>query len=126
MSTKTAIPDVSTLSIRDRVWSENAAAMLTVVGLSYGRVPSEDVVSGKARPIEARLSADGRAFDTSAWHEGEITSEVYVERITGAGCSFHGLVDSRSRHITQAGQRGASEPIEGSLGRGLELPGESR
>ncbi len=103
MSTQITIPDVSTLSIRDRVWSENAAAMLTVVQLAYGRVPAEDVLSGKARPIEARLSADGRAFDTSAWHKGEITDEVYVERITRAGCAFHGLVDAQSRHITQAG-----------------------
>jgi hypothetical protein len=58
MSTPTTTPDISTLSIRDQVWSENAAAMLTVVELAYRRVPAEDVLSGKARPIEARLSAD--------------------------------------------------------------------
>jgi hypothetical protein len=63
-------------------------------------VSSEDVVSGNARPVEVRLSADGRAFDISSWPEGEIASEVYVERITGAGCLFHGFIDSQSRHVT--------------------------
>jgi hypothetical protein len=74
-----------------------------VVGLSYGRVPSDDVLAGKAKPIEALLSADARMFDLSAWHKGQIPSEVYVERITVEGCAFHGLVDAQSRNITQAG-----------------------
>jgi hypothetical protein len=99
----TTPPAVSTLSLRDRVWSPNALADLTVVELSYGHVPSEDVLSGRARPIEARLSADGRAFDSSRWHEGESSDEVYVERITAAGRAFHGYVDAQSRRLVQAG-----------------------
>jgi hypothetical protein len=102
-SPQATISDVSTLSLRGRVWSPNALAELMVVELSYGHVSWEDVLSGRARPIEARLSADGRAFDSSRWHDGESNDEVYVERLTKAGCAFHGFVDAQSRHLVQAG-----------------------
>jgi hypothetical protein len=103
MSPPTTSPELSTLAIRDRVWSQNAQAQLTVVGLSYGHVPAESVLSGEAKPIQAMLSSDGRHFDLTAWHDGEITSQVYVERHTPAGCDFHGLIDAHTRRITQAG-----------------------
>ncbi len=100
----TTTPDASSLALHDRVWSPNANRELTVVGLSYGHVPAEDVLAGRARPIEASLSADGRSFVTSCWHEGEPSDEtVYVERITAEGRAFHGFIDSQSRRLVQAG-----------------------
>ena len=98
------IPDVASLALQDKVWSPNANMELTVVGLGYGEVPAEDVLAGRASPIEARLSADGRSFICSRWHEGEPSEEaVYVERITAEGRAFHGFIDSRSRRLVQAG-----------------------
>ncbi|HTU78525.1 MAG TPA: hypothetical protein VMF09_07180 [Solirubrobacteraceae bacterium] len=97
-------PDVSSLTLGDAVWSPNAGRELRVVGLSYGRVPTEEVLAGRARPIEARLSADGRSFESRTWHRGDACGEeVYVERITAEGCMFHGFIDSETRHIVQAG-----------------------
>ena len=100
----TTTPDVASLALHDRVWSPNANQELTVVGLSYGHVPAEDVLSGRARPTEAKLSADGQSFVTSRWHEGEPSDEtVYVERLTAEGRAFHGFIDSQSRRLVQAG-----------------------
>ncbi len=104
MNATTTTPIVSSLHIGDAVWSQNAGRELKVVGLSYGRVAAEDVLGGLARPIEARLSADGRSFESTTWHDGEpCGEEIYVERLTTDGCVFHGFIDRDSRRIVQTG-----------------------
>lgn len=92
----------SSLSTLDSVYSPNYLGYLTVVGLSYGVVDAEDVLSGAAKPIEATLSADGRSW-APVWHEGPSGEGVYVERWDATGVVFHGWVDVVSRRIVQAG-----------------------
>src|SRR5262245_18476837 len=93
--------DITTLQCRHEVFSPNYGLDLTVVQLGYGAVASEDVLSGKARPVEAYLAADGRGW-MMAWHEGPETGEpIYVERHDRDGCQFHGYVDSISRRVIQ-------------------------
>ena len=95
--------DISTLEIRHTIYSPNFGGELTVVGLSYGRVPAEDVLDGTAKPIEAHVSSDGRSW-LSEWHRGpESGDAAYVERHDATGCVFHGWVDSVSRLIVQSG-----------------------
>jgi len=96
----TAVADMKTL---DKVFSPNVGHDLVVVALSFGQVPAEAVLDGSAKPIEARLSADGRSWE-SAWHEGELSGrECYVERHDATGCVFHGWIDQASRRLVQAG-----------------------
>ena len=95
--------DISTLKVLHTIYSPNTGGELTVVELSYGIVESAAVLDGTAKPIEARVSADGRAW-SSEWHQGaESGDAVYVERHDITGCVFHGWVDATSRQIVQAG-----------------------
>lgn len=93
--------DMANLDLRDQVVTVEAAP-LTVVGGSYGKVPTADVLAGIAPLIEVRLSADGRHW-ASNWHSGPTADGVYVERWTAEGRVFHGYVDSVSRRIVQSG-----------------------
>jgi hypothetical protein len=76
---------------------------LLVCQISYGKVPYELVERREATPEIVWLSQDGRAFDTTAWHEGDSAATVYVERWTPLGRAFHGWVDASSRRLVQAG-----------------------
>lgn len=99
-----SIPSVQNMKMRDLVYSPNYGAELVVVQVSYGVVPTEDVLSGKAKPVLAYLSADGRAFDHTHWHRGPESGEsIYVEVHDYSGRFFHGWVDARSRRIVQTG-----------------------
>jgi hypothetical protein len=99
----TQTPTVQEMKNLDKVFSPNYGGDLVVNGLSYGRVPVEDVLSGEAKPIAATLSADGRSW-IAQWHEGPESDEsIYVETHDRWGCRFHGYVDSVSRRIVQAG-----------------------
>lgn len=94
---------VSEMNTRTQVFSPKVGHNLTVAQVSYGKVAVEDVLSGKAKAIEARLSADGRSW-WSEWHQGESSGrECYVERYDETGLVFHGWIDQDSRRIVQAG-----------------------
>lgn len=94
--------DVSTVAVRQDVYSPNYGAGLIVWRTSFGNVPIEDALDGTAKPVEAWLSADGRHY-VAEWHEGPEADAVYVERHDVTGCTFHGWVDSVSRRIVQTG-----------------------
>jgi len=95
--------EVASLKTGHDIYSPNYGGSLKVSGLGYGKVSSESVIAGHAKPISAELSADGRHFRTGAWHEGPEAEPVYVERHDQRGCFFHGWVDSVSRQLVQAG-----------------------
>lgn len=76
---------------------------MTTVGASFGIVPVEDVLSGKALPIEIVATSDGRGACTREWHQGEENDLVYVERYSLAGREFHGWIDSETRKLVQVG-----------------------
>lgn len=98
-------PEVMSLGLRDTFVSPCSGMTLTVVGRSFGVVEVEDVLAGKAPAIEVRATGDGRGY-MSAWHsqaDGPETEGVWAERWSAQGCEFHGVVDSVSRKIVQAG-----------------------
>lgn len=75
--------------------------------VSFGKVATEDVLSGKATAIEVTATSDGRGY-IAAWHneatDGPFSDEsVYVERYSARGREFHGFIDSVSRKIVQTG-----------------------
>lgn len=85
---------------------------LAVHHISYGVVDVEDVLAGRAQPLVADLSEDGRGADTSRWHEGPQRArpwdrDVYVERWELRDgvevLAFHGWVDAVTRRLVQAG-----------------------
>lgn len=83
--------------------ASSAGMTLRVCQISWGHVPYELVERREATPEAVWLSEDGRAFDTTRWHEGPEAQAVYVERWTPIGRAFHGWVDSASRRMIQAG-----------------------
>ena len=78
---------------------------MTTVGASYGIVPVEDVLSGKAPVVEVTATSDGRGIvNTGRWHDGDSDDLlVYVERYSARGREFHGWIDATSRRLVQAG-----------------------
>lgn len=76
---------------------------VTTVNASYGVVPVEDVLSGKAPAVEVTATSDGRGALTGCWHVGDSDASVYVERYSDRGREFHGWVDSDTRRLVQAG-----------------------
>jgi hypothetical protein len=94
--------DVSALKIMERVTSPSGCSV-SVVHVSYGIVPTEDVLSGKAKPVEATLTGDGRTYDPRGWHSGPEAESVRVERWSTRGLEFHGFIDSASRKLVQVG-----------------------
>jgi hypothetical protein len=90
--------DTFSLSTGDKYTSPNFPEPLTVVGRSWA--PGADLAD---RPIEIRLSADGRTFNTGRWHEGPVAGLVYVEVHRAFGHDFHGYIDRYSRLLVQAG-----------------------
>lgn len=76
---------------------------VTTVHASFGVVPVEDVISGKAPAVEVTATSDGRGAFTSCWHEGPESDAVYVERYSDRGREFHGWVDKVTRRLVQTG-----------------------
>lgn len=76
------------------------------VKASFGKVPVEEVTSGRARAIEVVATSDGRGY-IPEWHKSDgILTEgdtVYVEVYSAAGREFHGYLDSVTRKIVQTG-----------------------
>jgi hypothetical protein len=102
--------EILNLKCGERFVSPKSGVTLTVNGGSFGIVPVEDAISGKAPRILMNASQDGRRIDRS-WHkqeDGPETESVWAEvwerdTIGRAVCVFHGTVDSVSRKITQVG-----------------------
>lgn len=59
------------------------------------------IVDGRAETVVA--TEDGRRADTSTWHAGPEADGVWVERWNFFTREFHGVVDSASRQLVQAG-----------------------
>jgi hypothetical protein len=79
---------------------------MKTVGASFGVVPVEDVLSGKAPAIEVTATSDGHGYipewDTSN-KDFDSYDLVYVERYSTRGREFHGWIDRESRKIVQSG-----------------------
>lgn len=84
------------------IYSPNVRADLTRVAASFGKVSVESVIDGRAAPITATYTADGRAM-RNGWHAGAEADAIYVERHDAGRCVFHGFIDSVSRKLVQAG-----------------------
>jgi hypothetical protein len=99
------IASVGSVSCGAQIASENYDADLTVCQLSYGKVSVAAVLDGSAAVTSISASADGRGFNSGAWHEGAEAEAVYVEKIDGmtGAVTFHGWVDGVSRQLVQAG-----------------------
>ena len=77
---------------------------MTTIGGSYGVVPVEDVMSGRAQVIEVTATSDGRSYmRNGGWHTGPEADAVYVEVYSDRGREFHGWIDSVSRKLVQSG-----------------------
>lgn len=66
-------------------------------------VVARNDIAGDGTAASAVLTADGRGYDTSGWHDGPEADSVYVERWTAEGRAFHGWIDSATRQLVQAG-----------------------
>ena len=93
----------SDLRCLQRVTTPTGCTLL-VNHISYGRVPTEDVLERRAVPESVVLTSDGRGYRTGEWHLGEEQGEtVRVERWGRGGLEFHGYIDSVSRQLVQTG-----------------------
>lgn len=99
--------DLLNIPVGQQFVSPKSGITLTVNGGSFGQVPVESVLSGEAKRIEMRASADGQRI-VQGWHDGtesdqQVWAEIWTIDIDGPVCVFHGTVDSQSRRITQVG-----------------------
>lgn len=94
-----AVPTMRTLQVVD-----TGDGPLIVNHVSYGKVPVEDVLAGRAPAQEVTLTEDGRGAIRVGWHtDGPAAEWVRYEVWTPEGRIAHGFVDSVSRRLLQVG-----------------------